>query len=92
MKCPKCGESILQWNCSACQQPLPAESRYCCWCGEYLAGGENPVENVEPPATSEEEPVDLSSRLLCSDGTCIGVIGADGRCKECGVPYTGEPD
>lgn len=29
-------------------------------------------------------------RILCSDGNCIGVIGADGRCKECGAPYTGD--
>jgi len=28
-------------------------------------------------------------RILCSDGNCIGVIGADGRCKECGKPYEG---
>ena len=26
-------------------------------------------------------------RILCSDESCIGVIGADGRCKECGRPY-----
>lgn len=24
-------------------------------------------------------------RELCIDGACIGVIGADGRCKECGL-------
>ena len=29
-------------------------------------------------------------RVLCSDGNCIGIIGADGRCKECGLPYDGE--
>jgi hypothetical protein len=29
-------------------------------------------------------------RILCSDGNCIGVIGSDGRCKECGKPYTGD--
>ena len=28
-------------------------------------------------------------RVLCSDGNCIGVIGSDGRCKECGKPYEG---
>ncbi len=28
-------------------------------------------------------------RRLCSDGNCIGVIGAGGRCKECGLPYSG---
>ena len=39
-----------------------------------------------------EGPVDFDSRKLCSDGTCIGVIGADGRCRECGKPYTGEAE
>jgi hypothetical protein len=29
-------------------------------------------------------------RQLCSDGNCIGIIGADGRCKECRMPYAGE--
>ena len=29
-------------------------------------------------------------RVLCSDGNCIGVIGADGRCKVCGTPYDGD--
>lgn len=29
-------------------------------------------------------------RVLCSDGNCIGVIGADGRCKACGMAYEGE--
>ena len=29
------------------------------------------------------------SRTLCSDGNCIGVVGADGRCKVCGRPYEG---
>ena len=34
-----------------------------------------------------------SQRKLCSDGACIGVIGSDGRCKECGLPYDGDaPD
>ncbi len=29
---------------------------------------------------------DWQRRVLCSDGNCIGVIGPDGRCKECGKP------
>jgi hypothetical protein len=33
---------------------------------------------------------DWEKRVLCSDGNCIGVIGPDGRCKECGKPYEGE--
>jgi hypothetical protein len=38
--------------------------------------------------------VDLEwdQRILCSDESCIGVIGPDGRCKECGLPYAGPFD
>ena len=38
--------------------------------------------------------VDLEweQRTLCSDESCIGVIGQDGRCKECGLPYAGPFD
>ncbi|MBW2369819.1 MAG: hypothetical protein JRH15_18260 [Deltaproteobacteria bacterium] len=48
----------------------------------------------ETPESSLDEPNDLESssdsdwgdRQLCSDGNCIGVIGSDGLCKECGKP------
>ena len=30
---------------------------------------------------------DWNKRILCSDESCIGTIGDDGRCKECGKPY-----
>ncbi|MDJ0912719.1 MAG: hypothetical protein QNI95_04090 [Desulfobacterales bacterium] len=53
------------------------------------------------PATPplSDEPIDLQhrkdvdtdaeweNRVLCIDESCIGVIGSDGRCKECGKPY-----
>jgi hypothetical protein len=29
---------------------------------------------------------DWDKRVLCRDGACIGVIGPDGKCKECGKP------
>ena len=50
----------------------------------------------EPEDIAAEEPVkgdddDWSRRKLCSDGNCIGVIGPNGKCKECGKPYTGAP-
>lgn len=37
----------------------------------------------------EKDPMDddWNNRILCSDESCIGVIGPDGRCKECGKPY-----
>jgi hypothetical protein len=54
------------------------------------AGDQADLEGA--PVVDDEDPVDFASRKLCSDGTCIGIIGVDGRCKECGKPYTGEPE
>jgi hypothetical protein len=34
--------------------------------------------------------IDWENRVLCSDGNCIGTLGPDGRCKECGLPYEGD--
>jgi len=39
------------------------------------------------PETDSESESEWDKRILCSDGNCIGVIGPDGRCKECGKPY-----
>lgn len=36
--------------------------------------------------------MEWENRILCSDESCIGVIGPDGRCKECGKPFEGEFD
>jgi hypothetical protein len=51
-------------------------------------------EELEDLEENGEEKLDLDleweQRTLCSDESCIGVIGPDGRCKECGKPYDGE--
>ncbi len=56
---------------------------------------EMPEEVSEPQKTAEDDPVvvddeDWNRRILCSDESCIGVVGSDGRCRECGRPY--KPD
>jgi len=47
------------------------------------------MENKEDKT---ETNLDWDQRTLCSDESCIGVIGPDGRCKECGKPYSGSFD
>jgi hypothetical protein len=46
------------------------------------------------PEENQEEITNKDSgwdnRVLCGDGNCIGVIGSDGRCKECGKTYEGD--
>lgn len=95
MKCPHCGESVGEITCPACEGSLPEGSLYCCWCGEKVGGTADEVHGELADASVDDEgevTIDFASRKLCSDGTCIGVIGPDGRCKECGKPYTGEPE
>ncbi|PKN66764.1 MAG: hypothetical protein CVU54_17800 [Deltaproteobacteria bacterium HGW-Deltaproteobacteria-12] len=41
-------------------------------------------KHVEP--TGKDTDDDWDQRVLCRDGACIGVIGDDGKCKECGKP------
>lgn len=39
---------------------------------------------------NEHSDLDWENRILCSDESCIGVIGPDGRCKECGKMFDGD--
>ena len=51
------------------KDPLEAAKGFCVNCGQIV--GWNPPS--VPP------------KVLCGGGNCIGVIGQDGRCKECGL-------
>ncbi|MBW2249028.1 MAG: hypothetical protein JRF62_18030, partial [Deltaproteobacteria bacterium] len=46
------------------------------------------MENQE---TKFQTDIEWEQRKLCSDESCIGVIGPDGRCKECGLPFEEGP-
>jgi hypothetical protein len=46
------------------------------------------MENEE---TKSQTDIEWEQRTLCRDESCIGVIGPDGRCKECGLPFEGGP-
>ena len=41
-------------------------------------------ESTEPDMEDSEIDVEWENRILCSDESCIGIIGPDGKCKECG--------
>ncbi|MBS1117945.1 MAG: hypothetical protein H6Q90_173 [Deltaproteobacteria bacterium] len=44
--------------------------------------GESELEIGEPSAS--DAPADWSARVLCSVGSCVGVLGPSGACKTCG--------
>ena len=85
MKCPHCGQSLGEQICPSCSAGLLEGSLFCHRCGLKL-------ENTAPTPSSqaEDEGLDLSKRILCSDGSCIGVVDERGICKVCGKPYQEE--
>ena len=48
--------------------------------------GEDEIDGQEDRAESGDND-EWESRTLCRDESCIGVIGPDGYCKECGLRY-----
>lgn len=76
--CNECGkryEDSLPEESSIEKEELPPEE-------EVTREAAEPGELEDFPADADWE-----NRKLCSDGNCIGVIGTDGRCKECGKSY-----
>ena len=77
--CKECGK---EYEGSLAAAALPEN--------EESSAAENSFEEEDPspddmsPEAVEQD--DWKNRVLCSDGNCIGVIGPDGRCKECGKP------
>jgi hypothetical protein len=47
-------------------------------------GDQGELEGPDEDGADDDE---WANRRLCSDEACIGVIGPDGMCKECGRPY-----
>jgi hypothetical protein len=41
---------------------------------------------------SDTEKFDSSRRRLCPDGSCVGLLDENGRCKECGRTASGEAE
>ena len=78
IKCPECNHEIEGIECPACGESTPAESAYCINCGKGL-------QDETADAVEEEDGFDPDERILCSDGTCTGII-IDGKCSECGKP------
>ena len=76
------GEPPKLLTCASCGHVAPESANYCAQCGESLKEGDDLVEGAIDLG-------DLSERTACSDGNCIGIIGPDGKCTECGKPYTG---
>jgi len=68
-KCKECGKSY--------KGELPEKNGASC-----CVAVEEQQKPVAPAMETKSD--DWDKRVLCSDESCIGVIGLDGKCKECG--------
>ena len=80
MKCPHCDQEITGDACPQCGIMVPITANYCMACGCIM---HRPVVDIE-----DDDEFDLENRVLCSDGTCTGII-VEGKCIECGKKYKG---
>lgn len=105
-RCKECGARADGLPAAAAPEPLPAPPAAeppattpppaeQIAAAAMVAEGSPPAPAASAAPPPEPDPAasgpDWTSRVLCSDGNCIGVIGPDRRCKECGKPYAGEP-
>ncbi|HOC45407.1 MAG: hypothetical protein PHT96_09000 [Syntrophorhabdaceae bacterium] len=80
--CETCAKEIGSVTCPQCKEDVLRLGPNCYLCGAQLVISD---EICEPEVSGEND--DFSNRVLCSDGTCIGVIDEKGICKICGKPY-----
>lgn len=52
----------------------------------FDSGSDDDDELAADAAVEPGAPAFDSTRRLCSDGSCVGLIGADGKCNVCGQP------
>ena len=55
----------------------------------HINGRRSDTGDMDEIQDNHWDDADWDDRRLCSDGNCIGVVGSDGRCKECGLRHDG---
>ncbi|RLB95602.1 MAG: hypothetical protein DRH90_25380 [Deltaproteobacteria bacterium] len=77
-------------RCKECGKPFEGEFTPIADDGDFI-DAEGEMADAEEDCSEEnldgQGDTDWENRTLCSDESCIGVIGPDGRCKECGKPF-----
>ena len=83
MKCPHCGKELSGVSCPECGEVSPEGANFCLACGSSIRSVSEQVDDVD-----DVDDVDFENRVLCSDGTCTGII-VQGKCSECGKAFKG---
>jgi hypothetical protein len=82
MLCEKCAQEFETTLCTHCGGTVIKLGPHCYQCGMAF--------DTIAAETEQGDDLDLSARILCSDGACIGVVDEKGVCKVCGKQYVPE--
>ena len=83
-KCKVCGRMYQG------AEPLPSEGRSTDDSADEAAVAYDMSVDDAGDAVSDTDAWGSDDRVLCSDDTCIGIIGPDGTCGTCGRPGQGD--
>lgn len=74
-------------RCKECGLALDGEDLEEALEEQIVTDAEDAEEAIEIQKAKTQADLEWEQRTLCIDESCIGVIGPDGCCKECGLPY-----
>jgi len=90
-RCKECGLAFDGRQPQEIQtEPVPADTDDAEVGFEDFEEDKEDEEAVADEETGNQTDIEWEQRTLCVDESCIGVIGPDGRCKECGLPFEKE--
>ena len=73
-------------RCRECGKPYGAALNPATGAADKNKEQAEPVADLKKNTESTASDEEWEKRILCSDESCIGTIGPNGRCRECGKP------
>lgn len=73
-------------KCKFCAEDIKKEAIKCRFCGEFVVAEESDLsDKTRSEMSTINDDNSLDERILCRDGTCVGTVGKDGKCRYCGL-------
>lgn len=73
-------------KCKFCAEDIKKEAIKCRFCGSNVVAEESDLsDKTRPEMSTVNDEHSFDERILCRDGTCVGTVGKNGKCRVCGL-------